>query len=209
MQSSTIDSTQAARNAHGSQEASATHHAEHPDHRLFGFIVFLISESMLFVGLFLAYFTFRLVAPEWPPVGTPQLERLLPGINTVILLSSSFVIHQADVAIKRNNVAGLRGWFLATMLMGGTFLAGQIYEYKHLEFGLKSNLFGSTFYVLTGFHGLHVLAGLVLMAIVLWRSRKAGHYSDQQHFGVEAAEIYWHFVDGVWIVLFGLLYLWR
>lgn len=205
MQGSTINQDQAALNYSAHQEE--THHAEHPDLRLFGFIVFLISETMLFVGLFLAYFAYRAVAPSWPPEGTPDLELLLPGINTLILLSSSFVIHKADVAVKESNLAGMRTWFLVTMAMGATFLAGQIYEYNHLEFGLTSNLFGSTFYVLTGFHGLHVLAGLVLMAIVLWRSRKPGHYTSQKHFGAEAAEIYWHFVDGVWVVLFTILYL--
>ena len=87
------------------------------------------------------------------------------------------------------------------------FSWGQLYEYSHLEFGLTTNLFASTFYVLTGFHGLHVAAGLLFILAVLWRSLKPGHYSAQHHFGVEAAEIYWHFVDGVWIVLFILLYL--
>lgn len=205
MQGSTINQDQAALNYAAHQEE--THHAEHPDLRLFGFIIFLISETMLFVGLFLAYFAYRAVAPSWPPEGTPELELLLPGINTLILLSSSFVIHKADMAVKQSNLAGMRTWFLATMAMGATFLAGQLYEYSHLDFGLTSNLFGSTFYVLTGFHGLHVLAGLVLMAIVLWRSRKPGHYTPQKHFGAEAAEIYWHFVDGVWVVLFTILYL--
>jgi cytochrome c oxidase subunit 3 len=207
MQGSTVDQTKAALNYSASHQETAAHHSEHPDLRLFGFVVFLISESMLFLGLFIAYLTFRAVATHWPPEGTPDLELLLPGINTVILLSSSFVIHQADVAVKKNNLPGLRVWFLATMAMGATFLAGQLYEYGHLEFNLKTNLFASTFYVLTGFHGLHVLAGLILMAIVLWRSRRPGHYSSEKHFGVEAAEIYWHFVDGVWVVLFLLLYI--
>ncbi|NEP17286.1 MAG: heme-copper oxidase subunit III, partial [Leptolyngbya sp. SIO4C1] len=86
---------------------------------------------------------------------------------------------------------------------------GQVYEYTHLEFGLTSNLFASTFYVLTGFHGLHVLFGLLLMLAVLLRSRQPGHYSHENHFGIEAAELYWHFVDVIWIILFALLYLWR
>lgn len=206
MQGSAVDQDQAILN-HSQGHAAVSHHAEHPDHRLFGFIVFLISETMLFVGLFVAYFAYRAVAPSWPPEGTPELELLLPGINTLILLSSSFVIHKADAAVKQNNLPGMRTWFLATMLMGATFLGGQLYEYGHLEFGLKSNLFGSTFYILTGFHGLHVLVGIILMGIVLWRSRRPGHYSQEKHFGVEAAEIYWHFVDGVWVVLFTILYL--
>lgn len=184
-----------------------TAHAEHPDHRIFGLLMFLVAEGCLFLGLFMAYLAYSLTAPVWPPEGTPELELLLPSINTVILLSSSLVIHKAGLAIKADDVKGLRLWFTLTALMGAIFLAGQLYEYSHLEFGLTTNLFASTFYVLTGFHGLHVAAGLLFILAVLWRSLKPGHYSAQHHFGVEAAEIYWHFVDGVWIVLFILLYL--
>ena len=187
-------------------EAAHGHHA-HPDYRVLGVIVFLIAEAMIFLGLFTAYLTFRAVAPTWPPEGTPELELLLPGVNTIILVASSFVIHNADVAVKKNDVKGLQKWFGITAAMGAIFLVGQLYEYFHLEFGLTTNLFASTFYVLTGFHGLHVLFGLVLILAVLWRSLKKGHYSSSSHFGVEAAEIYWHFVDVVWIVLFILLYL--
>lgn len=187
-------------------EAAHGHHG-HPDYRVFGVIVFLIAEAMIFLGLFSAYLTFRAVAPTWPPEGTPELELLLPGVNTIILIGSSFVIHNADTAIKKNDVKGLQKWFAITAVMGAVFLVGQLYEYFHLEFGLTTNLFASTFYVLTGFHGLHVLFGLLLILAVLWRSLKAGHYSSTSHFGVEAAEIYWHFVDVVWIVLFILLYL--
>ncbi|NJO43101.1 MAG: heme-copper oxidase subunit III [Cyanobacteria bacterium CRU_2_1] len=205
MQGSTVDSTKTALNYHA--EMTVDHHEEHPDHRIFGVIVFLLAESMIFLGLFSAYLTFRAVYPEWPPAGTPERELLLPGINTIILISSSFVIHQADTAIKKNDVKGLQTWFVATAIMGIVFLAGQLYEYHHLEFGLKTNLYASTFYVLTGFHGLHVFFGLVLILAVLWRSFKPKHYSNEEHFGVEAAELYWHFVDVVWIILFILLYL--
>ncbi|MFS8860896.1 heme-copper oxidase subunit III [Synechococcus sp. H60.1] len=190
----------------GHTQAHAAH-AEHPDHRVFGLLMFLVAEGCLFLGLFMAYLAYSLTAPVWPPEGTPERELLLPGINTAILLSSSLVIHQAKPAIQANNVKGLRLWFALAALLGAIFLAGQLYEYSHLEFGLTTNLFASTFYVLTGFHGLHVAAGLLFILAVLWRSLKPGHYSAQRHFGVEAAEIYWHFVDGVWIVLFILLYL--
>lgn len=203
MQSSAIDSEAV---VNYQAEVAHAHHG-HPDHRVLGVIVFLIAEAMIFLGLFTAYLTFRAVAPTWPPEGTPELELLLPGVNTIILISSSFVIHNADVAVKKNDVKGLQKWFGITAAMGAIFLVGQLYEYFHLEFGLTTNLFASTFYVLTGFHGLHVLFGLVLILAVLWRSLKPGHYSSSSHFGVEAAEIYWHFVDVVWIVLFILLYL--
>ena len=176
---------------------------------MFGVLVFLCAESMIFLGLFAAYLTFRLNAPAWPPAGTPELELLLPGINTIILISSSFVIHEADKAVKKDNVDGVRLWFGLTAAMGLIFLSGQIYEYTHLEFGLTSNLFASTFYVLTGFHGLHVLFGLLMMLAVLVRSLKPGRYSHENHFGIEATELYWHFVDVIWIILFALLYLWH
>ncbi len=204
MQGSTVDSAQTGLNIEGT--AHADHHG-HPDYRMFGVLVFLCAESMIFLGLFIAYITFKLVNPEWPPEGTPELELALPSINTIILISSSFVIHRADTDIKQNNVKGMQLWFAITAAMGAVFLVGQIYEYSHLEFGLTTNLFASTFYVLTGFHGLHVFVGLLLMLAVLWRSRQQAHYSKANHFGIEATELYWHFVDVIWIILFVLLYL--
>jgi cytochrome c oxidase subunit III len=208
MTGSTLDSQispgyQSAEVAHGHDHG----HGEHPDFRILGVIVFLIAEAMIFLGLFTAYLTFRAVAPVWPPEGTPERELLLPGINTIILIASSFIMHNAEPAVKKNDVKGMQFWFGITAAMGAVFLVGQLYEYFHLEFGLRTNLYASTFYVLTGFHGLHVLFGLMLILAVLWRSLKAGHYGEHNHFGVEAAEIYWHFVDVVWIVLFLLLYI--
>ncbi|NER36814.1 MAG: heme-copper oxidase subunit III [Oscillatoria sp. SIO1A7] len=205
MQISTIEESQSVVEAgHG---AAAGHHEEHPDFRIFGVIVFLIAESMIFLGLFAAYGTFRLVAPEWPPEGTPEMELLLPGVNTIILITSSFVMNRGNKAIKENNVAGLRIWFGITAAMGAIFLCGQLFEYFHTGFGLADNIFTSTFYVLTGFHGLHVGFGLLLILAVLARSLKADRYSSEHHFGPEAAELYWHFVDVIWIILFGILYL--
>jgi cytochrome c oxidase subunit 3 len=206
MQGSTIDESKTALNYHHEVEAG-THHEEHPDFRMFGVAVFLVAESMIFLGLFTAFLIYRTILPEWPPEGTPELELLLPGINTVILIASSFVMHKGQSAIKKNNVSGLQVWFAATALMGAIFLAGQAYEYAHLGFGLTNNVFTSSFFVLTGFHGLHVTVGILLILAVLWRSLKSDHYSSEDHFGVEAAELYWHFVDVVWVVLFTLVYL--
>jgi cytochrome c oxidase subunit III len=206
MQGSTIDTAQVEHNQSPIAQAT-THHHDHPDHRVFGLLVFLFSEGMLFLGLFAAYLTFRTVATSWPPEGTPELEILLPGINTIILVSSSFVIHQADAAIKRDDIKSVRWWFLATFIMGAVFLCGQIYEYNHLEFGLTTNLFASTFYVLTGFHGFHVFVGLTIIALVGMRSLQPGAFLGGKHYGIEAASIYWHFVDIIWIILFLMLYI--
>lgn len=203
MQSSAVNESQGALN----YPAVAEGHEEHPDHRMFGVVVFLLAESMIFLGLFGAFLIYRAVLPEWPPEGTPELELLLPAVNTIVLISSSFVMHRGQSAIRKNDLKGLQIWFGITALMGAIFLGGQLYEYAHLEFGLTTNLFASSFYVLTGFHGLHVTVGLLLILFVLSRSLKEGHYSDEHHFGVEAAELYWHFVDVVWVILFILVYL--
>jgi cytochrome c oxidase subunit 3 len=203
MQGSALDESKI--NLNYSQE-TAGHHG-HPDHRMFGIFVFLVSDSMTFIGFFAALLIYRSIMPVWPPEGTPELELLIPILNTIILVSSSFVMHRGQTAIKNNDVGGLRLWLGITAVMGAAFLMGQGYEYFHAEFGLTTNLFTSCFFALTGFHGLHVTVGLLLILSVLWRSREKGHYSSSSHFGVEAAEIYWHFVDVIWVILFVLVYL--
>ena len=208
MQGSTVDNKSQIAIA-SEQEAEHGHgHHEHPDFRMLGLYIFLISDSMTFLGFFAALLIYRAIMPVWPPEGMPEFELLVPIINTSILVASSFVMHEGQKALKNNNdVKGLQKWFGITAVMGAIFLAGQVYEYSHAEFGLTSNLLASCFYVLTGFHGLHVLTGVLLILCVSWRSREAGHYSASSHFGVEAAEIYWHFVDVIWLVLFVLVYL--
>ncbi|MGK7887759.1 MAG: heme-copper oxidase subunit III [Leptolyngbyaceae cyanobacterium] len=179
---------------------------EHPDFRVFGLLTFLFSESLMFGGFFATFLVLRGAAAQWPPEET-EVELLLPAINTIILVSSSFVIHLGDDAIKKNDVKGMRLWYAVTALMGVIFLGGQLYEYLTLGYGLQTNLFANCFYLTTGFHGLHVLVGVFLILGVLWRSRRDGHYSDSKHVGIEMAEIYWHFVDIIWIVLFTLIYI--
>ncbi|WP_017303447.1 cytochrome c oxidase subunit 3 [Spirulina subsalsa] len=190
----------------GKPVAHSESHGEHEDYRLLGLLIFLASESLMFGGLFASYLIYRASTTTWPPEGT-EVELLLPAINTIILISSSFVIHQGDSAIKKNNVGGMRFWYVATALMGIIFLGGQVYEYLNLGYGLSTNVFSGCFYVMTGFHGLHVLVGVLLILGVVWRSRRDGHYNESKHTGVEMAEIYWHFVDIIWIVLFALLYI--
>lgn len=204
MQGSTVDESQT---LNYTQTEAAAQEEEHPDLRMFGVVLFLVAESMIFLGLFSAYLIYATVMPQWPPEGTPELELLLPGVNSIILISSSFVMHRGQSAIKKNDLSGLQFWFGLTALMGAIFLGGQLYEYANLEFGLTTNLFTSCFYVLTGFHGLHVTVGLLLILFVLQRSTRQGHYTSEEHFGVEASELYWHFVDVVWVILFGLVYL--
>jgi len=202
MQGSIVDTPE----TQADSKAIAHAHEEHQDLRVLGLLIFLVSESLMFGGLFAAYLTLRGAAAVWPPEET-EVELLVPAINTIILVSSSFVIHLGDSAIKKDEVANLRKWYILTALMGVIFLGGQVYEYVTLGYGLTTNLFANCFYLMTGFHGLHVFVGVLLILGVLWRSRRAGHYSATKHTGVEMAEIYWHFVDIIWIVLFTLIYI--
>jgi len=181
-------------------------HEEHGDFRVLGLLTFLISESLMFGALFATYLILRGGAEVWPPEGT-EVELFLPTINTIILVSSSFVIHMGDTAVKKNDVKGMRLWYIVTAIMGAIFLGGQAYEYLTLGYGLTTNIFSNCFYMMTGFHGLHVFVGLLLILGVLWRSRRPGHYSNTKHTGIEMAEIYWHFVDIIWVILFTLLYI--
>lgn len=183
-----------------------SHHEEHPDFRVLGLLTFLASESLMFGAFFAAYLFYRGLADIWPPHET-EVELILPTINTIILVSSSFVIHFGDAAIKRNDLKGMRKWYKITAGMGAIFLLGQVYEYLTLGYGLTTNIFSNCFYLMTGFHGLHVFIGLLLILGVLWRSRRPEHYNATKHTGIEMAEIYWHFVDIIWIVLFSLLYI--
>ena len=195
---------QPSRPSHGEHQAVAQEH--HEDVRLFGLVTFLVADGMTFAGFFAAYLTYRAVNPL-PPGTTYELELLLPTINTLVLLTSSLTFHWASKALHTRHMERCRGWLLLTGALGITFMAGQMWEYFHLPFGLTDNLFASTFYALTGFHGLHVTLGAIMILIVRFRARIPDTFTPDHHFGFAAAELYWHFVDGIWVVLFALLYL--
>jgi cytochrome c oxidase subunit III len=180
---------------------------DHHGKGLFGFMVFLLSESMVFASFFLAYFALRLTTPNWLPPGFEGLELTKPAINTAVLVSSSFVIYFAERSLKQNKLRMFRSLWLLASAMGTYFLVGQAIEWRGLPFKLTTGLFGTTFYLLTGFHGLHVLAGILLQLLMFGRSFIPGNY-DRTHFGVSAASLFWHFVDVIWLILFSLLYLW-
>ncbi|PMB08343.1 heme-copper oxidase subunit III [Fischerella thermalis CCMEE 5273] len=188
------------------------HHAEHTHdeegNKMFGFVVFLLSESVIFLSFFAGYIVYKLTTPNWLPSGVDGLEVVAPAINTVVLVASSFVIYLAERALQRHNLWRYRLFLLVTMAMGTYFLIGQAIEWRGLEFGFTSGAFGGMFYLLTGFHGLHVFTGILLQLIILVRSFIPGNF-ESGHFGVNATSLFWHFVDVIWIVLFVLLYIWQ
>ena len=190
-------------------------HAAHPpvanqssrvDARVLGMLLFIGSEIMLFGSFFTAYFFVRVVnGYPWPPP-EDHIPVFVAGVNTVILVTSSFTMHWALQSIKRGNRAGLKAGLVLTLLMGLTFLLTQIAEYARVGFAPGDNAFATIFYCLTGLHGAHVFVGLTLLAMVVARSFR-GHYSPEHHHGVELAGIYWHFVDVMWIVVYTTVYI--
>jgi cytochrome c oxidase subunit III len=175
---------------------------------MLGMILFIASEVMFFSGLFGAYFFIRAQADVWPPPGGEDLAFVFPFVNTIILLSSGFTAHYAVVALRRDERWGPMGFIpltIATLVLGSIFILGQVYEYATLDFGPEDGVFGSTFYVMTGFHGAHVVGGLGMLGFIAVRALY-GDFSSRNHLGVEAVTAYWHFVDVVWVFLFAMLY---
>ncbi len=176
---------------------------------MFGFTIFLLSESLIFVSFFVTYILLRRSVTDWVPPGVrgPQLSTAIV-IQTAILLSSSFVIYFAERSLDRGNIARFRLLWLTTAVMGSVFLLGSAKEWADNDFGLQTGLMGGTYYILTGFHGLHVMAGILLQGSIFARSFRVEGF-DRRHFGVSAVALFWHFVDVIWIFVFSLLYLWR
>jgi cytochrome c oxidase subunit 3 len=171
-----------------------------------GMLLFIISEVMIFGAFFTAYFFIRVVNHDpWPAHGT-ELPKTVAFFNTLILVSSSFTIHFAQEALKRNNRLGLKVGMVCTFLLGATFLFIQINEYWHIGFSPADTAQASIFYGLTGLHGAHVTIGLMLLSFVTIRSFK-GHYSSEGYLGMEVPGIYWHFVDVMWIIVFLTVYI--
>jgi len=191
---------------HGPPEANQSARI---DRTILGILLFILSEIMLFGAFFAAYFFLRVVvSPDtWPPVGI-ELPVLVAGINTVVLVSSSFTVHYALEAIKHNNHRGLKLGLGITWLLGATFLFIQINEYIHIGFTPRDGAFGSIFFSLTGLHGAHVFVGLLLLTFANIRAWR-GHFGPEQkdHLGVEVPGIYWHFVDIMWIIVFLAVYI--
>ena len=189
--------------------SSGGHHHRDKDRTLFGFSIFLISESFIFLAFFVSYIALRLTAETWLPPGVKGPEISTSTIiETVVLLSSSLVIYLAERALERGKINQFRLLWLTTSAMGAFFLYGEIQEWLGNNFEPSTGLVGSTYYLLTGFHGLHVTAGIILQLIMLGRSFIPHNY-DKGHFGTTAVSLFWHLVDVIWIILFSLLYLWK
>jgi cytochrome c oxidase subunit III len=188
---------------HGPPEANRSSRVEP---QLLGMLLFIISEVMVFGAFFTAYFFIRVSQGDtWPAPGT-NLPVEVAGMNTAILVSSSFTLHWAEQCIKKGNRFGLKAGMLLTFLLGCTFLFVQINEYANIGFAPQDAAQQTIFFSLTGLHGAHVFIGLLLLLFVTVRSFR-GHYSPEQHRGVEVPGIYWHFVDVMWLIVYFSVYI--
>jgi cytochrome c oxidase subunit III len=195
---------------------------------------FIFSEVMFFAAFFGALFYIRVISvpdlatlesnalvwpdftSHWPSAGPNFAERFspmaawgIPAINTLLLLSSGVTVTIAHYALKENNRGLLNLFLFFTIALGVLFLSLQVYEYGHayseLNLKLTTGVYGSTFFMLTGFHGFHVTCGAIMLTVILARCL-SGHFKPDQHFGFEAVAWYWHFVDVVWLGLFIFVY---
>ena len=186
-----------------------------------GMALFITSEVLFFFAFFWAFFWGALVHPDpavveaysWLPEGVHPVNTWdIPLLNTLILLLSGCTVTWAHHAILQNDQKTATKALLLTVVLGVTFTAFQAYEYVHTiyaseGFQISSQIFGSTFYMATGFHGFHVIVGTTFLTVCLWRAYK-GHFKPNRHVGFEAAAWYWHFVDVVWLFLFCWVYWW-
>jgi heme/copper-type cytochrome/quinol oxidase subunit 3 len=171
-----------------------------------GMVLFVAGEAMFFAAFFGVYFSIRTSASVWPPknIGVPELP--IPAALTVILVSSSVVLQLGVAALRRGRSTTFRSLLGLTILLGACFLALQAYDYSRLSFGVRDGIYPSLFYVMTGLHMAHVAGGVVLLALVMGQA-VTGQLAPERHDPLEAAAIYWHFVDIVWIGLFTAFYL--
>ena len=189
---------------HGPPEANRSSRV---DPTTLGMMLFIISEIMVFGAFFTAYFFVRVVAADdWFPINETELPKLIAGVNTAILVSSSFTMHWALEGARNNNRNALRVGLLTTALLGLTFLTIQVNEYVPLGFAPHDHAQGTIFYGLTGLHGAHVFVGLTLLTFATIRAFR-GHFTPKEHRGVEVPGIYWHFVDVMWIFVYSTVYL--
>ena len=174
-----------------------------------GMMFFIASEALIFANFIAAYLYLEIRMGQWTLPNGEHLNWIFSGINTLILIASSFPAIAARAGIMKGNKRQLILGLTGTIILGITFLCLQVYEYTDLvngHFTLQTNIFGSAFYLLTGFHGLHVTIGVIFLLICLIRAIR-GDFTQQHHFAVEAGEMYWHFVDIVWIVVYSTVYL--
>jgi cytochrome c oxidase subunit 3 len=179
--------------------------------RLQGFLLFLVSDCVLFASFIFAYLYMRNSGQGWPPPGIQRLDVAFAAVNSVVLFGSGATMHYALENWKHGNFMKFMWMLIFTIILGAGFLAGQGYEYTNLIFNEHvswsgSGIFGASFFTLTGMHGFHVFMGVCYLTVLLLQAAM-GKYTQQKFFGLTAGTLYWHFVDVIWVLLFSIFYL--
>lgn len=178
-----------------------------------GVLLFIVSEIFFFASFFWSFFHASLrpsveSGSFWPPAEVIPINPFeVPLLNTTVLLSRGATITWAHMSLLSSNGLESHIGFLCTVLLGVLFSLLQLMEYKNSSFTIADSVYGRTFYLATGFHGVHVLIGTIFITVMWWR-HSVGHFSRARHFGFEASAWYWHFVDVVWLFLFITIYWW-
>ncbi len=182
------------------------------DQHKLGMLLFIASEAVFFALLIFAYVYYRGAWLHRPGPGAHVLDVGVTAIFTVLLLASSVTVWLAEHSLRHGRRGPMRAWLLVTIVLGAVFLAGQGYEYQQLiaeGVTISSGLFGTTFFTLTGFHGLHVFGGLIMLVILFGLALTGGRTFRGHHSAaLESVSLYWHFVDVVWIAVFSIVYVW-
>lgn len=168
---------------------------------------FILAEAFIFIAFIVAYWVLRLKAPSWPPEGTPHIGYVTPLIMTVLLVASSFTIYLAEGKLEKDDRGGFISFLVITIVLGGVFMILSINEWAHLMgegFNFSTNIYGSSFFSITGFHLSHVLVGLVLFICILI----PGLGGKTSKTFVKSASLYWHFVDIIWFFVVSQIYFW-
>jgi cytochrome c oxidase subunit 3 len=186
-------------------------YAETRDLRLLGFLMFLVSDVVLFSSFIFAYLYLRNSGQGWPPPGIGRPDVALAALNSAVLFGSGATMHYALENWKHGKFTRYAAFMIATIILGILFLSGQAVEYTKLYFQehvswAGSGIFGASFFTLTGMHGFHVFVGVWYLIVLLLQSVH-GVYSKDKYFGLTAGTLYWHFVDVIWVVLFSIFYL--
>nr|YP_010352463.1 cytochrome c oxidase subunit III [Brachypelma albiceps]UIO59247.1 cytochrome c oxidase subunit 3 [Brachypelma albiceps] len=180
---------------------------------VFGMLLFILSELLFFASFFWTFFHSSLVPTlelggVWPPIGVEPFNPFqVPLLNTVILLSSGVSVTWAHHCLLSGKMKDSVDSLMITWLLGVYFLLLQGFEYFSASFSMSDSVYGSIFFMATGFHGFHVIVGSMFL-VVIWMRAMMGHFSAKHHFGFEASAWYWHFVDVVWLFLFSVVYWW-
>jgi len=174
---------------------------------VFGVVLFLASELMFFGGMLAAYYNLRTLGTVWPPAGV-HLDFVESAIGTGILGISSFSMMMTTHNLARSRYTAARAWLLATIVFGIVFLGIALHGYANDTFRIDTNAYGSVFYMMTGFHALHVAAGILLM-LGLFAGIRMPAFTRDERAGAEAIGFYWHFVFGVWVLIWGSIYVVR